>query len=61
MRLDRHGDEIDQAVGARPDRQKGHSHGNPVDAVKQAVAQLQQMLHKRLLGAGQLVVFGWNV
>ncbi|MNW20092.1 hypothetical protein D3C71_2203250 [compost metagenome] len=61
MRLDRLGDEIDQAVGAWPERQNCHRQGNPVDAIKQAIAQLQQMLHKWLLGAGQLVVFGWNV
>ena len=57
MFLDGVGDEVDQTIGAGPEHQQRNADANAVDAVQQAVTQLHQVLHKRLLGAGQFVFF----
>ena len=60
--LDGHRDEVDQAIGAGPEREQCNAHRNAVDAVEQPVAQLHQVLHEGLLGAGQFVFFWrWEV
>ncbi len=58
VRLDGVRNKVDQAIGAGPDGQHSHRHGNAVDAIQQSVAQLHEVLHKWLLRAGQLVIFG---
>ena len=58
VRLDGLGNEIDQPIGAGPDGQHHHRQRHAIDAVQQAVAQLNQMLDEGLLGASQFVVGG---
>ena len=52
---DGHRDPVDQAARAGPDRQQDAGHHQTVDAVEQAVAQLDQVGDERLLGAGEFV------
>ena len=60
MCTDGHSDQVDQPARARPERKQSHAHGQTDHAAQKPVAQLHQVLHKRLFGTGELVggVFG---
>ena len=61
MRYEWRCQKVVQRPGAGKEKQEGSSHGNGNDGLDQSVAQLHQMLDKRLLRSSKLVFLGGGV
>ena len=52
MRHQRRGQQVVEGARARKEKQHGGHHAHGYDGLDEPIAQLHQVLHKRLLGTG---------